>query len=109
MNDFQYLIDNIKIKTPEETKKDLIRLGVITEDGKLTPKYETPPECKIPKTVYKMSIVDQTGEKFCIFDSIQEVLEEVEIVLQETNDKFTIQAIAMSEEEISNLQEFEGW
>ena len=38
-NRFELLIEAVKRKTPEQTRADLIRIGVINEDGTLTEHY----------------------------------------------------------------------
>lgn len=44
MGKFDYLIDKIKSRTPEQVRASLIEIGVLDKDGNLTPKYQTTPE-----------------------------------------------------------------
>lgn len=46
---------------------------------------------------------------FVISEKLPDVLNELEILLEETEDPITVQAIEMTEEEFSKMEEFNGW
>lgn len=46
---------------------------------------------------------------FVISEKLPDVLNELEILLEETEDPITIQAIEMTEEEFNQMEEFNGW
>ena len=43
---FAFVLDVIAKRTPEETVRELIRIGVYNEDGTLTPHYQPRPKPK---------------------------------------------------------------
>lgn len=46
---------------------------------------------------------------FVISENLSDVLNELEILLEETDDPITVQAIEMTEEEFNQMEEFNGW
>jgi hypothetical protein len=44
VSEFAYILESIRQQTPEETRSELSRAGVITDDGELTPKYSSKPK-----------------------------------------------------------------
>lgn len=59
--------------------------------------------------VYKLSMPDTFGLRFCSFPESAKDALMTEIENTEIGDKLVIEVIEMTEEEYSKLPEFDGW
>jgi hypothetical protein len=55
--------------------------------------------------VYKVS----TSYQSCLYDNIDEAIEELKMLILELDSKITIEELEMTEEEFNNCEEFTGW